>query len=81
MKLSDFALTDHEAAQKLGLCVQTVRNYASSGKLTPIKISPRCSLISKESVEIYLTNRQKPGRPAGKKATSIGDQLLNQQLH
>ena len=55
--LADF-ITTEEAARKLGFNIQTIRSMVRNSKLEGLKISGRTWLVSKKSVEAYLTDTQ-----------------------
>lgn len=46
-----------EAAQYLGVGNSTIWLYAKQGKLTPIKLSDRVTVFSKDDLDLFINNQ------------------------
>lgn len=61
MALDPYALTVEAAATVLGLTTGRVRQLLRAGILNGEKITERCWLISRTSVDAYRTTVRRPG--------------------
>ena len=57
MRLHEQLLSPSQAAARLGVCSQTVRNFTKSGKLACVE-TPLGRLIPREAVEALLRERE-----------------------
>ena len=56
-------LTTKQAAARLGVSIQRIKQFVEMGRLTRIMINPRCQVFAIEEVDRFAAIARKVGRP------------------